>query len=167
MGGRCGSLGDIWLAEWLRSVDFPLQSTIKEGLSSLVEVVVEVPKWSFVKRSQNGIIDFVSPLPCLFNYGSVPIIPAPDGDPLDAIILGKRLPLGHQGIVRVKGIIKFTDAGLVDNKLICTQRKPGMLCVQFSIIAYRHVIIPTPYIAYVNNVVFTNADCVCAEFYGF
>ncbi|CAK9236905.1 unnamed protein product [Sphagnum troendelagicum] len=100
-------------------------STIKEGLSSLVEVVVEVPKWSFVKRSQNGIIDFVSPLPCLFNYGSVPIIPAPDGDPLDAIILGKRLPLGHQGIVRVKGIIKFTDAGLVDNKLICTQRKSG------------------------------------------
>jgi hypothetical protein len=89
------------------------------------------------------------------------------GDPLDAIILGKRLPLGHQGIVRVKGIIKFTDAGLVDNKLICTQRKPGMLCVQFSIIAYRHVIIPTPYIAYVNNAVFTNADCVCAEFYGF
>jgi inorganic pyrophosphatase len=110
-------------------VDFPLQSTREKGLSSLVEVVVEVPKWSFVKRSQNGIIDFVSPIPCLFNYGSVPIIPAPDGDPLDAIILGKRLPLGHQGIVRVKGIIKFTDAGLVDNKLICTQRKPGMLCV--------------------------------------
>lgn len=73
------------------------------------------------------------------------------GDPLDAIILGKRLPLGHQGIVRVKGIIKFTDAGLVDNKLICTQRKPGMLCLRFSIIAYRHVIIPTPYIAYVNK----------------
>ncbi len=87
-GGRCGSLGDIWLAEWLRAVDFPLQSTREEGLSSLVEVVVEVPKWSFVKRSQNGIIDFVSPIPCLFNYGSVPIIPAPDGIPIFLLLLG-------------------------------------------------------------------------------
>jgi hypothetical protein len=63
-------------------------STREEGLSSLVEVVVEVPKWSFVKRSQNGIIDFVSPIPCLFNYGSVPIIPAPDGIPIFLLLLG-------------------------------------------------------------------------------
>lgn len=73
-------------------MDFPLQSTREEGLSSLVEVVVEVPKWSFVKRSQNGIIDFVSPVPCPFNYGSVPIIPAPDGIPIFLLLLG---PCSH------------------------------------------------------------------------
>jgi hypothetical protein len=72
----------------MRAVDFPLQSTREEGLSSSVEVVVEVPKWSFVKRSQNGIIDFVSPVPFLFNYGSVPIIPAPDGIPIFLLLLG-------------------------------------------------------------------------------
>jgi inorganic pyrophosphatase len=72
----------------MRAVDFPLQSTREEGLSSLVEVVVEVPKWSFAKRSQNGVIDFVSPIPCLFNYGSVPIIPAPDGIPIFLLFLG-------------------------------------------------------------------------------
>lgn len=48
------------------------------------------------------------------------------GDPLDAVILGNHLPYGYTGRVKVKGVMKFIDAGLVDDKLICTQLIPGM-----------------------------------------
>jgi inorganic pyrophosphatase len=48
------------------------------------------------------------------------------GDPLDAVILGNHLPYGYTGKVKVKGVMKFIDAGLVDDKLICTQLIPGM-----------------------------------------
>ena len=37
-----------------------------------IEVVIEIPRGSFLKRGSTGHIDFVSPLPCPFNYGSVP-----------------------------------------------------------------------------------------------
>ncbi len=36
-----------------------------------VEEVIEVPRGSFVKRGSRGEFDFLSPLPCPFNYGSV------------------------------------------------------------------------------------------------
>jgi inorganic pyrophosphatase len=38
-----------------------------------IEVVIEVPRGSFLKRGSTGHVDFISPLPCPFNYGSVPI----------------------------------------------------------------------------------------------
>ncbi|CAI7736936.1 unnamed protein product [Closterium sp. NIES-53] len=44
-----------------------------------VQVVVEVPKGSFVKRHPDGAIDYVGCVPCPFNYGSVPSILALDG----------------------------------------------------------------------------------------
>ena len=40
-----------------------------------VEVVIEIPRGSFLKRGSTGHVDFVSPLPCPFNYGSVPVDP--------------------------------------------------------------------------------------------
>lgn len=46
-----------------------------------MDIVVEVPKGSFVKRTPEGAVDFVAPLPSPFNYGSVPSVPAPDGKP--------------------------------------------------------------------------------------
>ncbi len=60
-----------------------------------VDVVIEVPKGSFLKRGSTGHIDFVSPLPCPFNYGSVPKYLGLEGDLLDAVVLGPRLPLGR------------------------------------------------------------------------
>eukprot|EP00897_Mesotaenium_endlicherianum_P002195 jgi/Mesen1/2002/ME000147S01099 len=90
-----------------------------------VEVVVEIPKGSFLKKKPDGSIDFVGPLPCPFNYGSVRGIMAPDGDPLDAVVLGPTLPSGHVGTWHVRGMVKFTDAGHVDNKLVCTQHPPA------------------------------------------
>jgi len=99
----------------------------RDKVPGFVDIVVEVPKGSFVKRLPDGAVDYVGPMPSPFNYGSVPSIPAPDGDPLDAVILGGQLPYGYTGKVRVKGVMKFIDAGLVDDKLICTQLIPGAL----------------------------------------
>jgi hypothetical protein len=33
-----------------------------------VDVVIEIPRWSFLKRGSTGHIDFVSPLPCPFTW---------------------------------------------------------------------------------------------------
>ena len=49
------------------------------------------------------------------------------------MILGNHLPYGYTGRVKVRGVMKFIDAGLVDDKLICTQLIPGMKLVLFYI----------------------------------
>jgi inorganic pyrophosphatase len=85
-----------------------------------VTVRVEVPRGSFVKRRSDGTIDFVSPLPSPFNYGSVPGTISPDGEPLDAILLGPALPLGHLADQVVVAVVRFVDAGLHDPKLVCS-----------------------------------------------
>lgn len=60
----------------------------------LVEVIIEIPRGSFLKRGSTGELDFISPLPCPFNYGSIPAFIGLDNDLLDAVVLGPRLPLG-------------------------------------------------------------------------
>jgi inorganic pyrophosphatase len=87
-----------------------------------VEVVIEVPRGSFLKRGSTGRIDFVSPLPCPFNYGSVPTHIGREGDLLDAVVLGPRLPVGARTKVRAWGAIVLTDRGMSDDKLICSRR---------------------------------------------
>lgn len=84
-----------------------------------VEVVIEIPKGSFVKRGSTGHVDFVSPLPCPYNYGSVPDYVGLEGDLLDALVLGPRLQAG--ALVRVKawGAVTLTDRGMSDDKLVC------------------------------------------------
>ncbi|HPF59134.1 MAG TPA: hypothetical protein PK820_10110 [Candidatus Competibacteraceae bacterium] len=41
----------------------------QEGI--LLEAVIEIPLGSFPKRGSAGQLDFVSPFPCPFHYGSV------------------------------------------------------------------------------------------------
>jgi inorganic pyrophosphatase len=84
-----------------------------------VEVVVEVPRGSFLKRGSTGHIDFVSPFPCPFNYGSVPNYLGLEGDLLDALVLGPRLPLGTRIRVRAWGAVTLIDRGMADDKLVC------------------------------------------------
>jgi inorganic pyrophosphatase len=84
-----------------------------------IEVLIEVPRGSFAKRDARGNIEFLSPLPCPFNYGCVPSQPAPDGDALDALVLGPRLALGQRIQTKVRGMVAFVDAGQQDDKLIC------------------------------------------------
>jgi inorganic pyrophosphatase len=92
-----------------------------------VEVVIEVPRGSFLKRGSTGHIDFVSPLPCPFNYGSVPKYVGLEGDLLDAVVLGPRLPLGARTRVKAWGAVRLTDRGMTDDKLICSDRPLGPL----------------------------------------
>lgn len=87
-----------------------------------VDVIIEIPRGSFLKRGSNGHIDFVSPLPCPFNYGSVPSHVGLEGDLLDAVVLGERLRLGTQLRVKAWGAVTLTDRGMADDKLICSGR---------------------------------------------
>jgi inorganic pyrophosphatase len=85
-----------------------------------VDVVIEVPRGSFLKRGSSGHIDFVSPFPCPFNYGAVPNYLGLEGDLLDALVLGPRLPLGTRVRVKAWGAITLTDRGMEDDKLVCS-----------------------------------------------
>jgi inorganic pyrophosphatase len=93
-------------------VDFPEQ----------LEVVIEVPRGGFIKRKDDGGVDFVSPFPCPFNYGSVPNTVSSDGDRLDALVLGPRAARGARLVEKVVGCVRFIDAGLEDPKYICSAR---------------------------------------------
>jgi inorganic pyrophosphatase len=87
---------------------------------SKLEVVIEVPRGSFTKRGSTGKLDFVSPFPCPFNYGSVEEYIGLEGDLLDAVVLGPRLPRGARVSVYAFGAIGFTDRSMYDDKLICS-----------------------------------------------
>ena len=86
----------------------------------LVEVIIEIPRGSFLKRGSTGELDFISPLPCPFNYGSIPAFIGLDGDLLDAVVLGPRLPSGTTVKVHAWGAVRMIDRGLYDDKLICS-----------------------------------------------
>jgi inorganic pyrophosphatase len=90
-----------------------------------VAVVIEIPRGSFLKRGSTGRIDFVSPLPCPFNYGSVPTHIGGEGDLLDAVVLGPRVAAGTMLRVRAWGAVTLTDRGMSDDKLICAAAPPS------------------------------------------
>jgi inorganic pyrophosphatase len=100
-----------------RSVD---GDALISGSEVELNVVIEVPRGSFIKRGSTGQIDFISPLPCPFNYGSVPAYIGLEGDLLDALVLGPRLPLGAHIRVTAWGAVILTDRGLTVDKLICS-----------------------------------------------
>ena len=90
----------------------------------VVDVVIEVPRGSFLKRGSLGRVDFVSPLPCPYNYGSIPTHIGLEGDLLDAVVLGPRLPVGSKVTVTAWGAVTLVDRGLADDKLICGATPP-------------------------------------------
>lgn len=85
-----------------------------------VEVIIEIPRGSFLKRGSTGHIDFVSPFPCPFNYGCVPNYIGGEGDLLDAVVLGPRLPLGSRVHVKAWGAVGLSERFMYDDKLICS-----------------------------------------------
>lgn len=87
--------------------------------ASEVTVLVEVPRGGFVKRRPDGAVDVVSPLPSPFNYGCIEGTLAPDGDPLDVIVLGRRLRAGTRVTREVLAVYGFLDRGQLDPKLVC------------------------------------------------
>lgn len=97
-------------AELAESTAAPIELTVR----------IEIPRGSFLKRGSTGRIDFVSPLPCPFNYGSVPTHLGLEGDLLDAVVLGPRLAAGTQLRTLAWGAVTLADRGMSDDKLICS-----------------------------------------------
>ena len=104
----------------------PALATDGSGAAPEVEVVIEVPRGSFLKRGSTGHVDFVSPLPCPFNYGAVPTLLGLEGDLLDALVLGPRLRYGARLRVRAWAAVTLTDRGMCDDKLICAAHEPSV-----------------------------------------
>ena len=104
-----------------------------------LEVMIELPLHTILKRREDGRIDFISPLPCPYNYGSVPGTEAADGDREDALLLGPRLPKGHRARAHVLARANFYDAGSFDGKWVCgesmTERERQGLVVFFHVYA--------------------------------
>ena len=98
----------------------------KEAVRPLeVDVVIEIPRGSFVKRGSTGLVDFVSPLPCPYNYGSVPDFVGLEGDLLDALVLGPSLRAGTLLRVKAWGAVTLMDRGMSDDKLVCSAWPPS------------------------------------------
>jgi len=91
----------------------------------MVTVEISSPRFSCLKWRDDGRLDFVSPLPCPFNYGRIPRTRAGDGDCLDALVLGPRLRRGAEVVVPVQGIVHFVDAGCDDPKWVCSYTPLG------------------------------------------
>ena len=95
------------LIGWERATNRPLLTRMLDRDGSLERVLVriEVPRLGLVKRDAHRI-EYISPVPCPFNYGSVPDTLAPDGDPFDAVVLGPRLATGTLVEVPVTGVVR-------------------------------------------------------------
>lgn len=91
-----------------------------------LEVTIEIPLGGFLKRGYASQVDFVSPFPCPFNYGSVHAFIGGDGDLLDAVVLGPRLRRGKRVSMEAYGAVGFTDRGIYDDKLICGPYPPSV-----------------------------------------
>ena len=90
-----------------------------------VEVTIEIPRGSFLKRGSTGQLDFISPLPCPFNYGSVHAYIGGEGDLLDAVVLGPRLSAGTSVKTFAWGAIGLKERYMYDDKLICAAAPIG------------------------------------------
>ena len=95
-----------------------------ETVPTEMKIRIEVSRRSFIKRRVDRTIDFVSPIPSPFNYGSVFGRMAPDGDPEDAVVLGARIRENVTVSMPVWGRIKFVDASLPDHKWVCGPQQP-------------------------------------------
>lgn len=90
-------------------------------IGSILEVEVDTPRFTFIKRKDDGSIDYISPIPSPFNYGSVPNTIAEDGDRVDAIILGEKVEQGDCKSAPVRAIVRFYDKGKEDFKYVCSE----------------------------------------------
>jgi inorganic pyrophosphatase len=89
-----------------------------------MKIRIEIPRGSFVKWDQ-GRIEYLSPIPSPFNYGSVPSTLSADGDEEDALLLGPALPRNSVQEAPVVGQVIFLDAGVEDNKWVLGVAQKG------------------------------------------
>lgn len=86
-----------------------------------MEIVIETPKWSFVKyRFVDGMFvkSLRSPFPTIFNYGFIVGSVGGDGAPKDVIVLGEKMKQGDRTNSSIAGYVKFLDMDKQDDKAI-------------------------------------------------
>ncbi len=107
------------------------------ALPTRVRVRVEVPRGSLAKRGAHGQIEFLSPVPCPFHYGSVVGVLGADGDAQDALILGARgpCPRGSVHELPVRACIRFVDDGFADDKWVCSSA-PVTRAQELALVAF-------------------------------
>ena len=105
---------------------------------NLANIVIEIPKntnqkWEVSKIDGSLEHEFFMGTPRIINYGNYPVnygmIPKTvlpinlggDGDPLDAIVLGNPLPRGTVLKAKIIGLLKMTDTGEQDDKIVAVQ----------------------------------------------
>jgi inorganic pyrophosphatase len=110
-------------------------SKIESGDEKELNVIIEIPKGSQNKYEfdkDKGIITLdrvlFSPLHYPGDYGFVPHTLAPDGDPLDALVLVS-LRTFPGCLIRAKpiGILRLIDSGKEDSKILCVPVKDPRL----------------------------------------
>ena len=99
-----------------------VQGAPAQNIPPTVEVTIEIPRGSFLKRGNLGHIDFVSPIPCPYNYGSIHQYIGGEGDFLDAVVLGRRLAVGTKIQINAYGSVGLSERFMSDDKLICSDR---------------------------------------------
>ncbi len=144
---RCseGLFGCAWLALGLFQVSMAvagphLVDDYSPRIGDLVNVVVEIPagtneKWEADKSTGQLLLESVDGKPRVVaylgypgNYGFVPQTLLPkakggDGDPLDVVLIGQPVKRGKVVAGRLVGVLKLTDDGEQDDKLIAVM--PG------------------------------------------
>lgn len=126
---------DNYSIKFKKNLIHDIDNSIKE---QTINIVVEISKntsskWQISKidgsleheffMGEPRIVNY-SPYP--FNYGIIPRTVMPinkggDGDPLDVIVLGKEIEMGKVMKVKVIGVLKMTDFGEQDDKIIAVQ----------------------------------------------
>jgi inorganic pyrophosphatase len=89
-----------------------------------MKVVIETPKYSFIKYNKQGsrfVKEFLSPIPAIFNYGFIEGSLADDGMEKDVVVISPHMPQGTVlDVDRFHGVVKFVDDSLEDNKeIVC------------------------------------------------
>ena len=91
-----------------------------------MKIIIETPKYSFFKYDMvsPGVFKKVmfSPIPTIFNYGSIVGTRAQDDMPVDVIVLGPRMRQGtiidRDDSKKFDGVVHFIDDAKVDDKMI-------------------------------------------------
>lgn len=101
-----------------------MECVILRRMRPTIDVIIDTPRCGFIKRHDDGTIDFISPLPSPFNYGSFPDTQSDDGDREDALVLGAQRRAGSRVTTVLWGRVKFIDAGKEDPKWVCGPHPP-------------------------------------------
>jgi inorganic pyrophosphatase len=101
---------------------------IPAGTTAKFEVTEPEGKIQWKRDREHGGRREIDYLPFLVNYGMVPRTLAPDGDPLDIVVLGRGIERGHVARTRVIGVLEMldSDGDVRDDKLIAVPLEPAL-----------------------------------------